>query len=446
MQTEYYLSFKGDVPKNITICGYKKMDVLNEYENSIIDNKIETACRWACELHTSGYLEDMWFRIFIIISKNINISNPRLPAYILENYRKYILICSENKNNRTFLNNNQELRNIIANITCICCQSDKNTTLHTKILPNLGKANLTKAVFSKKIISTDVNIKTILKDDEYPEIKLAINEINTHIKLHSNISKIYYWIRWLDLVDKNKLKNKQSFESKSISFDEIPKYKNDWIWIIWSMIIDNAKELNNDQLEQILNLYSIFKINYKKSTKLKRLALMYHAILIMQNNLDWSTKICNNYTIWIQTCCNINIIYKSIKENVYTCNNGSIIGNIICEKLIDTISMPARSIINPHNGKTDNIQTEIINNAKKQDEYIYSNNINITNRYNCNNHDNTNNISNSNNANNKNLNETKNSKKNKNNVDKISENEISKNKYMNKKMDFLMKSVFYKND
>ena len=46
----------------------------------------------------------------------------------------------------------------------------------------------------------------------------------------------------------------------------------------------------------------------------------------------------------------------------------------------------------------------------------------------------------------RNLNETKNSKKNKNNVDKISENEISKNKYMNKKMDFLMKSVFYKND
>ena len=120
-------------------------------------------------------------------------------------------------------------------------------------------------------LHVDASLKTILKDDEHPEIKLAINEINTHIKLHSNISKIYYWIRWLDLVDKNKLKNKQSFESKSISFDEIPKYKNDWIWIIWSMIIDNAKELNNDQLEQILNLYSIFKINYKKSTKLKSL-------------------------------------------------------------------------------------------------------------------------------------------------------------------------------
>jgi hypothetical protein len=394
----------------------------------------------------------MWFRVFIIVSKNINISNPRLPAYILTNYKKYILICSENKGNRIALNNNQELRNIIANITCVCCQSDKNSTLHSKILPNLGKVNLMKSVFSKKMISTDLsNIKNILKDEEHPEIKLAVNEINTHLKLHSNINKIYYWIRWLDLVDKNKLKNKQSFECKSISFDENPKYKNDWIWIIWNMIIEYAKELSNDQLEQILHLYSIFKINYKKSTKLKRLVLIYHAILIMQNNLNWNSKICSNYALWIQTCCNINIIYKSIKENVYTCSSGSVINNIIFEKLIDTqSSMPARSIMygnNPDNMVNINIQNEIIKNAIEQDKYINSNNINLNTRNNSNNRQNTSNTSNTfNNSNTSNTsNNSKNSKKN-NSKNKGNIDDENKNKHIDKKMDFLMKSVFYKNE
>jgi len=40
--------------RNLTISGYKKADVINAYQNSMINNKLEEAVRWGCELHASG--------------------------------------------------------------------------------------------------------------------------------------------------------------------------------------------------------------------------------------------------------------------------------------------------------------------------------------------------------------------------------------------------------
>jgi hypothetical protein len=46
--------------KGVTICGYKRLDVIKEYQNSIINNKLEDAIRWCVELHSTCLNKQLW--------------------------------------------------------------------------------------------------------------------------------------------------------------------------------------------------------------------------------------------------------------------------------------------------------------------------------------------------------------------------------------------------
>ena len=46
--------------KSMTFSNYKKSDFLKAFLNSLIENKIEHACNWCCELICSGHYSDIW--------------------------------------------------------------------------------------------------------------------------------------------------------------------------------------------------------------------------------------------------------------------------------------------------------------------------------------------------------------------------------------------------
>lgn len=63
--------------KGITICGYKRRDVINAYQNSMINNKIEDAIRWCVELHSTGLNNIIWDSLKTLYIKYIHVNNPK---------------------------------------------------------------------------------------------------------------------------------------------------------------------------------------------------------------------------------------------------------------------------------------------------------------------------------------------------------------------------------
>jgi len=124
--------------KQITYCGYKKVDVLKEFANSLLKNNLEIACNWMVELHISGKNNDIWNIIFITFVRNINIKNPNFCSWVWLKYERYIGILKRfNKGYEYESRNNQEIRNLYADIITTLLYASKTDVFLT--LPKIPK-------------------------------------------------------------------------------------------------------------------------------------------------------------------------------------------------------------------------------------------------------------------------------------------------------------------
>ena len=62
----------------ITFSKYKKLKVRNNLIENMINNKIEPACYWCCELICAGHFMDVWEIILHYVGKHIHIGNPKI--------------------------------------------------------------------------------------------------------------------------------------------------------------------------------------------------------------------------------------------------------------------------------------------------------------------------------------------------------------------------------
>ena len=94
-----------------------------------------------------GHIIKFWDKIFSIFIKQININNPTLPNFLYNRFSKFILIL---KNNDVLsIRNNQECRNLIAEVTFLLCNSLKTKSLSfIKIKENDLNLNLLQTKFT----------------------------------------------------------------------------------------------------------------------------------------------------------------------------------------------------------------------------------------------------------------------------------------------------------
>ena len=158
-------------------------------------------------------------------------------------------------------------------------------TGHRKLpkLPKLLSEDFNLKSKKKTLISKDLNLlnKYIRKNDN-KDIIIPLSEIINHIHNKSLLDRehrIIYWISWLFECEK-KFHNKHiNVEYRDIvGLDN--KYCNDFIWIIWEMLIDNI-EIKFKNL--IINLFNLFKSKYTKSTKKNKVYLLITAVLLLVN-------------------------------------------------------------------------------------------------------------------------------------------------------------------
>ena len=115
------------------------------------------------------------------------------------------------------------------------------------------------------------------------------------------------------------------------------KYQKDMIWIVWDIILAEAKQ--NPGLSKIINaLLNLFCLKYKDSSKNKRKLLIYYAISLLTESYDTTLPIVNNTNLVENMKKNSDEIYKQIKKNEITPKTNYLFNNVHEKNLENTIS------------------------------------------------------------------------------------------------------------
>ena len=303
--------------KRISFSKYQKQKVKQELITNIYNNKIENACYWSAELICAGAFIDLWDIIINYTSKYIHIGNPKLPIYIqmrIQNFKE--ILKNGYIDNELQLRNNTKIRKLFCELICILCFSPKKHSFESIKIKN-DEFDMTQLTNRLKASNISFSADFFLKEDP-KELFIPINEFAYHISKDSkNTVYACYWVEWLiqfELICKNK-KQKTFCERR----DFVPVLTNnqmDLIWIIWHGIIKEADKRNNKLLVKIIkSLLDIFCIKYTNSCKTKRKYIIYFAISLLTETINYNVKIINNQDYINNIIGKIDYIYKDIKKN-----------------------------------------------------------------------------------------------------------------------------------
>ena len=297
--------------RNLTISGYKKADVINAYQNSMINNKLEEAIRWGCELHASGLEKKIWDSLYLLITKYIHLNNPKFFIYYvkrLKDYKKTIKSFPP-KNYELFSRNNQEIRNMIGELTSISCITKKNNLFLPNSLPKLGKNFFETGDLKKRMLSTGLNeMIDFFYNSTSKEMRLAINEIYINlISKKGTFDNLLYWYIWLEKME-NIRKKDDGCENdlKNILIDEL------WVMIIWRVINKYKKRLDNNSVIYIDKIHEVYIDNFKVNQITKKKYLIFMAFLFFRKNINLSFNLYPSEHLIIQVNGNINRMYDRI--------------------------------------------------------------------------------------------------------------------------------------
>ncbi len=328
----------------ITFSNYKKTEAKKAFIKALNGGEIESACYWGCEFICAGHFAYLWEILIEFMSKYIHLGNPKLAIYldIRFNLFREILINGY-INNEIRLRNNEKIRKLFAEITTILCLSRKKHSLNViKIKKDEFKmTNITNRLKAKKITYS----KNIFRRDDPKELFIAVNELGFHLSSESkNSIRACWWIEWI--IEFSCLCNKEKKECKADRRSNIPvenKLQTDIIWIVWEMLLHYSKEKNKICHSIVNALLNLFCIRFNLSTRKKRRYILYFAVSLITDNIDYDVKIFESKEIINTIVSKIDIIYKQIKKNEvapktdYLFNNSIIGGKKNLENTIKKI-------------------------------------------------------------------------------------------------------------
>ena len=346
--------------RSTTYGGYNKNDVINIFQNSLINNKLEESCKWFIELNITGYNDEIWIEIIYIITNYINISNLKIIEYIYIKFNTFYKIYNLlNKKQKIHIRNNQEIRNLLSDVVSIVCLSNKKNLFNNKILPKINIYDFEKKNLKNKIKSTNLDLileYTDNNDDNY--IKIAINEIAYHLRMTKDYHKLLYWYFWIkkSILEKKKRNQLVTLKTRNITNINI-KYVNHWIWFLWDIIMNEINFRNEPLKKNIIKyLFIFYKFNFKPSYFKKKESIILFIFYILTHELNLNLNLINNNYLRIRACANINYMYLN------EINNNKNILNIIDKKKIYKANIDLF--------KKKNIKKVIINKVIKKEENL----------------------------------------------------------------------------
>ena len=303
----------------ISFSQFKKTDVKKQLLNSILNGKIEDALYWSAELICAGHFLDLWEIIFLIISKYIYISNPKLPIYIdMKTQQFKDILINGYLDNELKLRNNIKIRQIFGELVCLLTFSRKNNC-YSPIKINKNEFIMTEISFRLKADNLDYS-KNIFKSDDPKELFIAINEFCYNISnKQRNNSLACYWLEWIlefeAYCKRNKdncIACKRNFVTNIIN----EKYHTDIIWIIWDALFYECRLRTSPLLLKIIkSLFNIFSLHYSFAIKKRRKYILYFIIQLLTEDINITKPITDNSNKIQSIVLNIDNIYKKVKQN-----------------------------------------------------------------------------------------------------------------------------------
>lgn len=302
----------------ISFSKFQKSKVKLELLNSLVTSKVEPACFWSAELICSGHYADVWEIIILFICRYIHLGNPKLPIYISLRFGVFKEVLMNGYiGNELRMRNNPKIRKLFAEIMCVLCHSRKKHNFEPVKIKKEDEFNMTH--MSSRLKAPTVNYANeIFRKDDPKEMYIAINEFAYHISEEShNVVSACYWLEWVlefDAICKGK---KELCVCENRQFAAVQdKFKNDNIWIIWEVILKQSAKKNDPLVTKIINaLLEIFCIKYSTGVKKRRRFVIYFAIALLTEPVDFKIEMINNKTEIDLIVNKIGLVYKDVKKN-----------------------------------------------------------------------------------------------------------------------------------
>ena len=329
--------------KGITFSNYKKSAAKKELLKYLKSGKIEDSCYWAIEFICAGHFLELWEILFLFMSNNIHLGNPLLPPYMNLRFNDFKNIANAGYiGNEIKMRNNNKIRRLFGEIICIICQSKKKNSYDA--------VKIQDAEFSSTHMSGRLKAESILyahsifrHSDDPKELFIAINELAYHItNRQRNSNEAFYWVEWITgfegLCKKNR---KLKLVGGPRNYAVENKHRNDIIWIIWDVILNEANKRNKAINNIVDALCDLFCVRYQPGSKRKRKFMIYFAISLLTESFDTKIPLLKNEEHIKRVTSKIDMIYKIIKKNEvkpatdYLFNNSFTSGNL--EKTIDKL-------------------------------------------------------------------------------------------------------------
>ena len=303
--------------RGITFSKYKKSDVKKELLNSLVNGRIEPACYWSAEYVCAGHFLELWDIIILFFSKNIHLGNPRLPLYLQMRFNDFKnIVVNGYIGNEIKMRNNTKIRKLFAEIISILALSDKKHNL-SPIKVNKNDFNMHEITDKLKADNVKYASRIFLSDDP-KELFIALNEFAYNLSVSKNNTiQSCYWLEWIiefEALCKKEKKQILECEPRQVAnVDE--KLKKDIIWMIWELILIEATN-RGINIKKIVNaLLDIFSIRYKKGYKKRRRFIIYNAISVITEDINFKIPIFNDQEKIGFVKNKIDLIYRQIKKN-----------------------------------------------------------------------------------------------------------------------------------
>lgn len=270
------------IPKNYSILNNPIKDLFKSLTTYLDNRDIPNSISTAVELHLSGYHSKLIQILINYYYNEINIKNiPLLP--FIDNFIRYYSSIDPKiiKIHPLIIVNDQVIRNFLVFFITICCMSPRNKIAK---LPKIDSDdfNLTNQI----IISKNLQLANqFIKPDDPKEIIIPISEICMYLSDQTLVNrdvKPIYWLSWLLGYEKQCHKNNLIVTNRVID-DVDDKFHNDFIWIIWSILIYFSNELNKKWIKYLLRQ---FTVGFSKSNKKTRSNIIIFAFTILINSFN----------------------------------------------------------------------------------------------------------------------------------------------------------------
>ena len=212
--------------------------------------------------------------------------------------------------------NNKKIRKLFAEIITNLCLSPKKLAVETiKIDPLEFDITL----LSDKLKADNVQYASrIFLPDDPKELFIALNEFAYNLSRNKNNTiQCCYWLEWIIefevLCKKEKQQILECCVRQIANVDE--KLKKDIIWMVWELILMEAANRGRNIKKLVGALLDIFSIRYKKGCKKRRRFIMYNAISLITEDVNFNKPIINDEEKVEIVKSKIDVIYKQIKKN-----------------------------------------------------------------------------------------------------------------------------------